>query len=216
MQKINVKLLWIIVLIAFIVGCGLVFGVTFTRGVWTTVVIVLLAIDFIFMTIAIQIASSRTFKYKPKAIKYLTKSYVINKEAIDKNLKAAGYKLRNANYGQNYLKVDGEEAFKVVVIRSVENYFNQENNNTTNNSGNKELGKCKRFIGIEIFLDYDEETLTKLVDFNIMGEKIYYAGLFYDKEDNKLICPNYIEPDEVFKPLLDVINNDLKLEIIEE
>ena len=56
MGKIKVKYLWIGIAILFVVGCALVFGVTQTEGFWTDVVIVLIAADFIIMTIAIPLA----------------------------------------------------------------------------------------------------------------------------------------------------------------
>ena len=73
----------------------------------------------------------------------------------------------------------------------------------------KGLDKCKRFIGFEIFVDYDEEALSKLVDFNIQGNNIYYGGLY--KEGNKLICPNYVEPSELFNDLYNTILTDLDI-----
>ena len=47
MYKVNIKILWITIAVSFLIGVGLVFGVTFTEGIWTKIVIVLLAINFI-------------------------------------------------------------------------------------------------------------------------------------------------------------------------
>ena len=70
MNKIKVKYLWISIAIAFVVGGLLIFGVTLTEGFMTNVVITLIAIDFIYMTIAIQVASSKSFKFKPMLVKF--------------------------------------------------------------------------------------------------------------------------------------------------
>ena len=82
----------------------------------------------------------------------------------------------------------------------------EENDNAKAEKG---LDKCKRFIGFEIFVDYDEEALSKLVDFNIQGNNIYYGGLY--KDGNKLICPNYVEPSELFNDLYNTILTDLDI-----
>ena len=91
-----------------------------------------------------------------------------------------------------------------------EKYFEpvEEENNTKPEKG---LDKCQRFIGFEIFVDYDEEALSKLVEFNIQGNNIYYGG-FYIK-DNKLICPNFIEPNEYFNDLYNTILTDLDIDV---
>lgn len=211
MGKIKVKYLWIGIAICFIIGCLLVFGVTQTDGFWTDVFIVLIATDFIIMTIGIQIASSRTFKYKLKPVNYEVKEYNFSK-GIEVTLKKNGYKLRDASYGHNYLKVSGEVAYKIVFVKDYEKYFNQ-NEEEPKKSSNKDLEKCKKFIGVEVFLSYDEETLSKLPDFCLQGENVYYAGFYFDKENNVLICPNYIEPSDNFKAPLSVIHKDLNIEL---
>lgn len=214
MNKLKLKYLWIGVAISFVVGAILVFLVTLTEGFWTNFVIVLIAIDFIFMTIAIQIASSRTFKFKPKPINYPKKEYSFSKENIDNKLKKLGYKQRNADYGFSYLKVDGEFAYKIVFVKNNEKYFNQEEKDIEP-SNNKDLQKCKKFIGVEIFLDYNDETLKRLPDFCLQGENVYYAGMYFNLETKTLVCPNYIEPSDTFKDLLANIHKDLNTNIIE-
>ena len=71
-NKIKTKYLWISIAICFLAAIGLIIGVTQLEAPWTTVVIVLLAIIFIYMTVAIQIASTRSFRYKPKKVNYQT------------------------------------------------------------------------------------------------------------------------------------------------
>ena len=208
--KVKTKHLWISVAVCFLLAVGLIIGVTFLKEPWTTVVIVILAIIFIYMTIAIQIASTRSFRYKPKKQNYVTKEFVLNDEDINKTIKGKGYKARVVPYGISYIKIDGTNAYKIVVINDKEKYFEpvEEDNNTKPEKG---LDKCKRFIGFEIFLDYDEEALSKLVEFNIQGNNIYYGGFY--KQDNKLICPNFVEPNEYFNDLYNTILTDLDIVI---
>lgn len=215
MRKIKTRTIWISVAVSFVLAIGLILAVTQTKGAWTNVIIVLLAIDFIYMTIAIQIASTRTFRYRSKAMKYPTKAFVFSKEEIDLKLKKKGYKLRNTPFGQSYLLVDKEAAFKVVLVRNCEKYFGQEEQDAPK-SANKDLEKCKKFIGFEIFLDYDEDTLRKLPDFCIQGQNVFYAGFYYDEEQKQLICPNYMEPSEQFNEMYAKIQEDAGLAPSEE
>ena len=209
-SKIKTKHLWISVLICFLLAVALIIGVTFLQEPWTTVVIVILAIVFIYMTVAIQVASTRSFKYKPKKQNYITKEFTLKSDDIAKTIKNNGYKARTVSYGVSYIKIDKANAYKIVIINDKEKYFEpvEEENNTKPEKG---LDKCKRFIGFEIFVDYDEEALSKLVEFNIQGNNIYYGG-FYIK-DNKLICPNFIEPNEYFNDLYNTILTDLDIDV---
>ena len=131
---------------------------------------------------------------------------------IDEILKKKGYKQRVEAYGCSYLKVQQPNAYKIVLVRNCEKYFHpvEEQSST---SANKSLEKCQKFIGFEIFYDYNEEALRKLPDFNLQGEKIYYSGLYIENE--QVICPNYIEPSNTFIELYTKIKSDLGLEILE-
>lgn len=209
MRNIKARYLWISVGISFFVAVGLIIGVTYTSGVWTKVCIGLIAAVFIYMTIAIQLASVKSFRYKAKPKKYPTIKYNSSKEDFDLLLKKNGYKPRVAPYGMSYLKIDGESAYKVVLIRNYEKYFNPDPEQE-NTAPNKSLEKCKKFIGCELFYEYDEETLKKLPDFNFAGDKIYYFSLY--KENDQYICPNYIEPTPDFESLYQQIRQDLTLE----
>ncbi|MDE5714952.1 MAG: hypothetical protein K2I42_02360 [Anaeroplasmataceae bacterium] len=213
MRNIKARYIWISVAVAFLAAIGLIIGVTYTKGNMTTFVIVLIAIVFIYMTIAIQIASAKTFRYKAKKIVYPKRNYSFSVEDFDSLLKQKGYKPRTTPYGMSYLRVDALNAYKVVLIKNAQKYFNPEENEQAS-SPNKSLEKCQKFIGFEIFLDYDEETLNKLPDFNIQGNNIYYSGLY--KQEKQLCCPNYIEPKEEFINLYQSILEDLELKTIEE
>ena len=208
-NRIKTRYLWISIAVCFLAAIGLIIGVTQLKDPWTTVVIVILAIIFIYMTIAIQVVSTRTFRYKPKKINYQTKDFQLIDGDIEAILKDKGYKKRTVPYGLSYIKVIGINAYKIVLIKDAYKYF--EPNDESNLPKEKALEKCKKFIGFEIFINYDEEALSKLVDFNIQGENIYYGGFYL--EDDVLKCPNYIEPTENFKELYNDIITDLDIKV---
>lgn len=209
LMKIKTRYLWISIAVCFLMAVGLIIGVTFLEEPWTTVVVVILAIIFIYMTIAIQVASTRTFRYKQKKRVYPTKEYNIKDNDIENIIKNKGYKKRDVPYGISYIKVVGVNAYKIVLIKDKEKYF--EPNDESKIEGDKSLDKCKRFIGFEIFIDYDEEVMSKLVDFNIQGNNIYYGGFYLN--DNVLYCPNFNEPSEIFNDLYYQMLSDLDIEI---
>ena len=62
---------------------------------------------------------------------------------------------------------------------------------------------------IELFYDYDQDTINKLPDFCLQGDKVYYSA--YYLEDNSLVCLNFVEPNEGFKDIYKNIINDLNL-----
>ena len=86
MNKIKAKTLWFIILASFILAIGLIVGCAYTDGALNTFLIVLLVINFIFITIAIQAATLKTFKYKGKSIKYPTKDYFCDIDLYKKDL----------------------------------------------------------------------------------------------------------------------------------
>ena len=208
-NKIKTKYLWLSIAVCFLASVGLIIGVTFLDAPWNTVVIVILAVIFIYMTIAFQIVSTRTFKYKPRKINYETKEFELDNSDIELILKSKGYKKRTVPYGLSYIKVVGTTAYKIVLIKDSCKYF--EPNDESNLPAEKALEKCKKFIGFEVFINYDEEALSKLVDFNIQGENIYYGGFYL--EDDVLKCPNYVEPNENFKELYNTLITDLDIKV---
>ena len=94
-NRMKTRYLWISIALCFLAAIGLIIGVTQLKDPWTTVVIVILAIIFIYMTIAIQVVSTRTFRYKPKKINYQTKEYELNNVDLESVIKAKGFKKTN-------------------------------------------------------------------------------------------------------------------------
>ena len=198
MNKIKAKTLWFIILASFILAIGLIVGCAYTDGALNTFLIVLLVINFIFITIAIQAATLKTFKYKGKSIKYPTKDYFCDID-LYKKLKELKFDERKVSYGQSFLLIDGKQAYKVVLVNDMDAYLD---NSAIDNKGdgNKKLNQCNRFLGVEIFYDTNEEDLKRLPDYSIQAANIYYTAL--SKIENGYRCHNFLEPMDNHKEAL--------------
>lgn len=214
MKNIKLKYVWLSVILAFILSCVFVYLCSIADGALLTFVIVLLVITFIYMTVAVQYAGAKTFKYKPKKIEYPTISYECDLNDIETTLKKSGFKERKVPYGLSYLKIKNKIAYKVVLVKEEDKYFNQEEINEEV-SVNKELEKCEKFIGFEMFLNISQENLYRLPDFSIQGKNIYYTA-YYISNDNELTCLNYIEANESYKEAYNNLINDLKFKQIKK
>ena len=205
MRNIKTRYLWLGVFALFIIAVGLIVGCSYADKTLNKILIVFLAIDFILLTILIQYASYRSFKYKPKLKKLPHKDYECNidMEAIlNKH-----YEARKVEYGTSYLRIDGKTAYKVNIITDAEAYFNPKD--TPKAKPNKALDKCSKLIGIEIFESPSEDILNKLPDFSMQGDKVYYTALA--KYENTYSCVNYLEPSEVFSEFVAKLYNELGL-----
>ena len=215
MRKLNKKTLWSILAVAFVLAILLVFLCTIAEGAWLYVILVILAIDFIFLTIGVQAASFQTFKYNPKKRKFNTVDYNGDYYNLKSLLKENSYKERKTDYGLSFIKVYNEFALKCVLVDNFDKYFNQAANQEESSSNNSELDKCTKFVGIEIFKEIDDANIDKLPDFSLQGKNIYYTALL-NQDDNLLKCLNYVEPNEEFKEGYNKIFTDLKIFVKEE
>lgn len=211
LKNIKGRTLWIITAVLFVVVIGIIVLLRFVPQEYTTTLTIIMIVGFILITILVQWAAFKSFKFKPKKEPTIVKEY--NTELnIQEVLVKNKYKERKRNYGVSYLKIDRPNAFKVTLVTNSEAYFNPDDRETT--EGDKELDKCDRMIAFEIFLDYKEEDIEKMVDYSIQGTNIYYTA-FYQKEDGTYICPNYIEPKEAHNINYDRLMKELGL-IIKE
>lgn len=207
MKNIKTKTIWLIILLSFLLAIGLIVGCAYTDGGLNTFLIVLLVINFIFITIAIQIATYKTFKYKAKPIKYPIKDFECNVDLYNK-LKELKFIERTVSYGYSFLLIDGKQAYKVVLVNNMDLYLD---NSVEDNKGegNKKLNQCNRFIGMEIFYDTNEEDIKRLPDYSIQASNIYYTAL--SKIDNGYRCHNYLKPIDNHKDSLNCLFNMLEM-----
>lgn len=163
------------------------------------VFLVLLVITFIAMTIFLQTAIARTFRYKPKPKRYVKKEYPLEDfDLLEQRLLAEKFILKRAKFGIGFIKIEGKIAYKVVLIKDSETYFSQsQEEEAPQQQPTKGLDKCEKFIGFEIFSEMTNDVVNKTPDFSFQGKNVFYDGLYYNAETKRLIEPNVINKDEV-------------------
>lgn len=207
MKKIRARYIWIAAGILLLIAVGLIIAVQYADGILNTICLVSLIISFILITILIQFASIKSFSGK-RIIKYVEKEYKLLTDDIENNLIKNGYKMSKRSFGKSYLLIKNKKAYKVSFIDSSESYFSNEEDDY---EPNKELDKCRSFIGIEIFNQIDEANYEKLKEFTIQTKNVYYTALI-KMENNNYKCLNYDEPDENHKEAYEKLFNDICLE----
>lgn len=208
MKRLNRKVLIILILITLILGVVFIFATTKVSDNLNKVFLVATIIDFIALTFLVQAFGFQSSK--PKKIKYPQMDYNSEFEYSDLNevLASNGFKKSKRSYGNSYLLIDGKTAIKVSLIDDFSNYFDNEQKES--NAQNKELEKCDKFVGIEIFKEVDEASLDKLPLFTIQGKNVYFTALLY--QENKLFkCLNYELPNEDFIESYDKAMSILKM-----
>lgn len=213
-KNIKAKTLWILTAVVFVITIGLIVLLTQVSREYNTVIVVFMIIGFVLMTFLIQAASYKSFKFKAKKIPVIEKEYETDLDIISE-LRKNKYKERDKSFGVSFLKVSKPNAFKVSIITDIHAYYSPQESD--NSKGDKELDSCDRMIGIEIFENYNAEDLEKFRDYSLQGNNIYYTCL-YKVDDNKYICPNYIEPLENHKKNFDALFEELGLKevVLEE
>lgn len=208
MRRLNKKVLVILILITLILGIVLIFATTKATEVASKILLVATVIDFIALTFLIQAFGFQSFK--PKKMKYPEASYKSEYEYqnLDEVLIKEGFKKTKRIYGNNYLFINKKVAIKVSLIDDYQTYFQNEEN--TNNTQNKELEKCEKFVGIEIFKEIDEANLEKLPLFTIQGKNVYFTALLY-QNDKLYKCLNKEEPLDDFTESFNLAMNVLKM-----
>jgi len=191
MLNFKARTYWLISLILFILTIGFVILCIYSPTGSNTVFIVLMTIDLILMTFAIQIAIQKSIKYKPKPITYIEKKYESSID-FDEALKENGFELRNRHIGRSYIKIENKNAYKVVIINDSDKYFDNVEEEKDEKLASK-LDNCNSFTGLEIFINPNDEIKEKIVDFSIQGGRVYYTAIMKNNTD-EYICKNYIEP----------------------
>ena len=203
---------WLISLVLFLLAIGFVLLCIYSPGESNTIFIVLMTIDLILMTFAIQIAIQKSIKYRPKPEVFEGKRYQKTID-FDEALKLHGFTLRNRHIGRSYIKIEGKKAFKVVIINDSSTYFDNVEEPKDEQLSHR-LDQCNRFTGLEIFINHDEKLNERVIDFSFQTDKVYYTALV--RENDEYICKNYIEPSDKHKDNYNKLLNILGLNVIEE
>lgn len=214
LKNIKAKYLWIACAIVFLITISMIILLVTVPNINTTFITVVMIIGFVLMTFLVQAASMKSFRYKPKKEKSNPVFYQTDKDLLEV-LRKNKYKERKRSYGLSFLKIQKPNAFKVTLVTDPDAYFNPSDEDNT--EGDKELDKCDRMIGFEIFLNYREEDVERFRDYSIQGKNIYYTSFYRISEDsNQYICENYLEPEECHKRNYDSLMEELGLIKIEE
>lgn len=202
MNKIKTRTIWIIFIIELLACVGLLFGAIYSDDTLNKILIVLIGVDFILITFTIQAATYKSFRIKAER-KFYKEKIFINENDLYDIINENGFEDRNRIYGKSYLKIVNDNAYKVTIITDPEGYFS-DTDESDNSSVRKKLDKCKRFMGVEIFLNSNEQLLSRIKDFSLQGEKVYYTALL-KIEDNLYKCFNYEEPSDNHKANYDYL-----------
>ncbi len=215
MRNIKARTLWILAVVELLLSVGLIFACIYTKDILNKVMIITMTVMFVLLTITIQAASFKSFRYRPKK-NYIVKKYVNSNDLYGK-LVDLNFDLRERAYGKSYIKIEGKSAYKVVLISDPNGYFHHEDEPESNQDDKlgEKLDKCNTFTAIEIFLNTNSEVKEKISDFTIQVEKIYYTA-FEKADDDTFICYNYEKPNDKHKDdynhLLDILGFSEKIE----
>lgn len=178
-------------IILIIVVCTLFYS----RYIHTTVAVTLLIILFISNSLFTNELTSRVMYKKYNAKLNNPKTYQLEDVSIIGTILLNNKAIETKHkYGKSYLLIKDDKAYKVVLVDNSDLYFNNTQKNDT--KPNSKLDKCSTFYGFEIFLNINEEVISKVQMFTFQTEKVYYTG-FYSNESNTLIQANYEKPKDI-------------------
>ncbi|UKI50603.1 MAG: hypothetical protein L6U99_04310 [Clostridium sp.] len=153
-----------IFLITLVLGVLLVLWTS--RSEKNTLPMALMVLDFVIMTMAINSAIARTFRYKAKPRKCTVNKYEgLTSNELDKKLVSLGFNRKGVRFGHGYIKIEGKTAYKVVVIDDYSKYFT--NNDTIANETKKmknqqrELINAINLLALKFFYTVDDSTKEK-------------------------------------------------------
>jgi len=217
-SKMKARTLWIITAALFLISIGLVVGVIYSNGTLRNVLVGAIAISFLALTISIQAATFKSFKPKYKKRNCPEAMFSAKYDELGDALKANKFKLRKKSYGDSYLFIQNKVAYKVTLVNNILDYFDTEAQSQVDDTDletKRRLDNCKKFIGLEIFKENNEEFIERLKDFTLRGSRVYYTA-FVKIDDNVLKCYNYEEPDENFMTEFMELLNSLNINRIHE
>lgn len=194
LKNLKTRYLWIMFGVMVVVSGLMTFVCTTINN--QTLSLIILIILYLITGAFFEMAIARLFERKHQ-IKYNEVIYeYVKEEDIVESLRKNAFNSHKLSYGKAFIKIVDKTVYKVIFIKDMNNYKNpsEEDSKGTKTKG---IDDCTKFIGVELFYDYDDEMKEKIRDFSFCGEKVYYTGL-YVKEDS-LVKPNHIPPTEDFK-----------------
>ncbi len=190
-SRISKKLSIIITITSLLITAGLVWiYVLHPDQKWLMGFIMVMSVVFV---LSMNLMISKIAVFKPKPIKYPRGYYKGQKMgSLENKLVKAGFKASPRQFGIGFIKIEEKTAYKIILIKNAESYFNQSNEKQTPTKG---IDKCTEFVGFEIFYDVTEEVAKRLPDFSFKGDNVLYEGFYYDPEFDVIVEANKIDPE---------------------
>ncbi|MGM9972251.1 MAG: hypothetical protein ACI35W_07565 [Anaeroplasmataceae bacterium] len=193
-SNLKAKYLWLLFLGFTLLSALMVYVFTFINN--KTITLILLIILFLITGTLFELAITKSLTRKPKEnYNEIIHEFVSYEEMVN-SLRENKFNSHKLSYGETFIKIIDETAYKVIFIKDLEKYLEPTEKDKLG-SNTKGLDDCKRFVGFEIFYDYDDDMKIKMRNFSFCGDKVLYEG-FYVTE-NEIVEPNYIEPSLEFK-----------------
>lgn len=179
----------------------------------STLLAILLVVTFILISIITQSLMHRHFEKRTKNKRYHSKYYRLTQFS---DLEQAMIKVKATRtvhpFGQSYLLIEGEIAYKVTVIEQAERYFELAKNSPAKLPTNKKLEACKKFISYEFFRACTPEVIDKTAMFSFQGERFYFSAFYYKQEEKSLVQTVYEKPSIENEPYVSRLQEILLLE----
>lgn len=190
MKPLSKKASIIITVVSFLALIGFVCLYIFKISEqWVMIFIMILSVVSM---VSLNSMISKIIVFKPKKINYPKAYYKKqNYASLEAKLIRSGFKMTPKQFGAGFIKIEGETAYKVILIENDDRYFNQ---SQTKDKPTKGIDKCSEFIGFEFFLKPTEQSIKRLPDFSFTGENVFYTGFYYDEVNGHLVEANKIDP----------------------
>jgi hypothetical protein len=203
--KLNKWVLFTLSIVSF--GLGVLFSILSAYKSNKTFTIVGV-IFFLLFTLLMQSFMFRMFKYKPKKEKYLEKYYYHVAELdLVSRLKKANFIFKKNKFGYVAVKVDNKTCYKVTIVDSPQIYLSDDENKVED-TPTKGIEYCTELVGFEFYTKDELDLYKKACMLSFANEKVLYESFLYDKENNRLIEANAIDPlnhVESYKKLQEIL-----------
>lgn len=207
--KIKAWVLWVMFLATLLLGVLIIIWVDNATN--TAIPLILMVFDFLAMSMILQLAVSKSFRFRPKKENYVENHYPLSDfESIKNNLNKNGFENKDMKYGFIASKIEDKVLYKVIVIYDNDLYFSDSEKNYDNSSSIKGVDECDKFIGFEIFKNMTDELKMKIADFSFQGPKIFYEGFYFDSLNQQLVEANALVPendyDKLYNNMMEFLN----------
>lgn len=208
-KNLSNKLLLLIIGSAFLV-CAVIVYLFFIGLLNDTILIVFCILTFVLISMCTNQITNRIVTKQFEKKYNNPKVYKLD-EDLKKSLSDAT--ITKVAFGNSYLFVKDDVAYKILHITNNELYFNNQDKERDKNKANKNLEHCTKFYGFEIFETADAQLIKKLELYTFQNDKIYYTAFY--KEESNVIQANYETPNDIHLENYNYIINKLRMVVYE-